>query len=191
MEVNTVSNRPRLILGVDPGLTGGLAVYDPLRGLCDRTIPMPTIAVPNKRKYVTDKTGRPVMQPISRENRLIIDPYGLSHFIGHWASEIQYAVIEDVHAMPGQGVSSMFTFGRALGMVQAAVASYMIPIYFIKASVWKSGMNLSKDKRKSLEMAREMFPANAEDFQLLKHDGRAEALLLAVFASRHIKIKAA
>lgn len=152
---------------------------------------MPTITVPHKRRVVRDLSGRQTMTQLKKEEKEIIDPYGLSIFIGRWAPEIAYAVIEDVHAMPGQGVSSMFTFGRALGMVQAAVASHMIPIYFIKSSVWKSGMNLDKNKHNSIEMAKRLFPESVDDFKLKRHDGRAEALLLAVFADRHIKIKTA
>jgi len=151
-----------LILGVDPGLSGALALYDPaaktLRALID--------------------------MPLTYEKRRHIDTAALANFIEIHAADILFAVIERVHAMPEQGVSSTFRFGDAFGLVCGMCASSNLPVHFVEPAVWKILMGLSHDKNRSRDKAMGLFPAHAADFKRKKDDGRAEAALLAYFGER-------
>lgn len=92
------------------------------------------------------------------------------------------AVVERVGAMPGQGVSSTFKFGCALGSLLAVLQVLGLPIEFVTPGRWKADLGLSKEKSAALHKARLLFPdaplARAKDH------GRAEALLVAHWAAR-------
>lgn len=90
--------------------------------------------------------------------------------------------IEDVHAMPKQGVSSTFKFGRAVGAIQAIVELTRAPWVIVSPQVWKREMKVSSNKETSLQLARTMWP-NAP-LKRVKDHGIAEALLLADWARR-------
>lgn len=89
------------------------------------------------------------------------------------------AVIEIVHAMPKQGVSSTFKFGDGFGCVRAVVAALEIPVHFVTPTTWKKHFRLTADKEESRRRAIELFPASSEHFARKKDDGRAEAALIA------------
>lgn len=91
-------------------------------------------------------------------------------------------VIELVHAMPKQGVSSTFKFGMAYGAAISILQRFNKPFHTVTARVWKKGMELDNDKDKSLRMAQELWPS--APLILKKHNGRAEALLLAEWYRR-------
>lgn len=105
------------------------------------------------------------------------------------------AWIEDVHAMPQQGVSSTFKFGRAHGTVIGVLGALDIPIRFVAPAKWKKhfGLTQRKDltlsssaksaasKTASRRQATEAWPAQASSFSLVKDDGKAEASLIALY----------
>ena len=100
------------------------------------------------------------------------------------------AVVEDVHAMPGQGVTSMFSFGYNKGWICGMLYTYGIPVEMVSPRKWKSFYGLGHDKRDSIGKARSLYP----EVNLLKsprcrkeHDGMAEALLLADYCKRTSK----
>lgn len=148
------------ILGVDPGLSGAVALYDPFTSRCKGVWNTPT--EPSKTNHKRD-----------------IDLQSFSSLIGIHAPSIAFAMVENVGAMPGQGVVSMFRFGQSLGAVTGILASFMIPTYYVVPSVWKSALGLFRDKKESIKKAHEFFP---ESKSAIKNDGMAEALLIAVFA---------
>ena len=92
------------------------------------------------------------------------------------------AFMELVSAMPGQGVSSSFNFGRSRGVVEGILASYHIPVSFITPAIWKKLIGIpagsSKDVSRSRAIAR--WPTQADAFKLKKWEGRAEAALIGV-----------
>lgn len=94
------------------------------------------------------------------------------------------AVIERVSAMPGQGVTSMFNFGRSYGDVRGTIGAMSIPLHFVTPQKWKKHFGLSSDKDESRLRAIRLFPAVADSFKLKKHDGRAEAALIALYGSQ-------
>ena len=86
-------------------------------------------------------------------------------------------VIESVHSMPGQGVSSSFKFGIAFGMAIAIMERVNCPWMLVTPQKWKKELGLTADKDESLEMARKLWP-NAPLARKMDN-GRAEALLMA------------
>lgn len=162
--MNTEKQKPNLIIGIDPGLSGAVAIYNPLENSLIDVFDMPLHEVKGRRH---------------------LDLYQLAMAIDGYASQTKLAIIEDVSAMPGQGVTSMFRFGVATGVPAGILAALMVPIFFAHPASWKNAMGLSRDKDASRQMASRMFPKETKRFARKKDDGRAEALLLAVFASRH------
>jgi len=87
--------------------------------------------------------------------------------------------MEQVHSMPGQGVSSTFAFGRAVGVISAVCELSRWPVHLVSPRKWKAHFHLSADKNESLDMARYYWP---EAKLKLKKDGnKAEALLIAEY----------
>jgi len=86
-------------------------------------------------------------------------------------------VVESVHSMPSQGVASSFKFGVAFGGAIAIAERLKCPWHLVTPQVWKKALKLDSDKKKSLELARQLWPDAPLKRQ--KDNGRAEALLMA------------
>lgn len=157
-----------LTLGVDPGLRGAFALLDP-----DGTL-----------ELVTDL-------PVITNGRLSwIDGASLRNMLLNALRERPCrAVVERVSAMPRQGIASAFTFGVGLGSILATLQTLRLPIELVTPAAWKLVLGLGKDKRASLDRARLLFPSVG--LSLAKHDGRAEALLLAYYAQNRRREAAA
>lgn len=100
------------------------------------------------------------------------------------------AIVEDVHAMPKQGVTSMFNFGFNKGWIVGLLYAYGIPTQLVSPQKWKRAFGLDNDKQKSIECAMRLYPnANLYATPRCKkmHDGIAEALLMAEYAKRQYK----
>ena len=152
-------------MGIDPGAFGAVAILDKdSRELF--VIDMPTVKV---------KRGpRVVIQ---------VDAHALADALRlHVTSETK-ALIEKVHAMPGQGVSSMFSFGRAAGIIEGVLAGFSVPFELIPPATWTKSMRTFGGKDGSRQRAQELFPDYAHLFARKKDDGRAEAALLACYAA--------
>lgn len=148
-----------LILGVDPGKTGALAVLHPQLGLLD-VHDMP------------EATGHPLGALVADMVRdYEPDRFGL-------------AVVEKVHAMPRQGVSSVWTFAEGHGAVLGALGALGVPVRLVPPSTWKKALGLSSDKNASRQRAIETWPEHVRTFARVRDDGRAEAALLALFGAR-------
>jgi hypothetical protein len=148
-----------LCIGIDPGLSGAIAILDQAGELVS----------------VTDL-------PVIRDLSLAwIDGNELQSIIlGALQGRTAGAIIERVSSMPGQGIASSFQFGVGFGSVLSVMQALHIPLEFVTAAVWKRSYGLGKDKRASLYKARLMYPS--AELHLAKHDGRAESLLIARYA---------
>ena len=150
------------VVGIDPGLSGAIAhMYDGVIITAD----MPIFEVIKAKKK-------------QRE----VDAVQLSTIIANFNPAM--IVLEKVHAMPGQGVTSMFNFGRAFGAVEGVVGALRIPITHVTPQRWKSALRLSSDKGMSRRLATQLFPASADQWTRVKDDGRAEAALLAWYGQQ-------
>lgn len=155
-----------IILGVDPGLSGALAFYDTATSGLE-VVDMPILCVRSNGK-----------------KRRQIDLYELGMIIDDHAGDVLLAIIEEVGSMPKQGVVSTFNFGFAAGAVQAAIAANMIPMRLVRPAVWKRALGLTKtDKDASRQLASRLMPDHHAQWRLSKHDGRAEASLLARYGA--------
>lgn len=99
-----------------------------------------------------------------------------------------HVFVEKVHAMPHQGVSSMFTFGAGYGEIQGILKAFHLKYELVLPHVWKKEIGVNSDKRTSIRKAKELFPhvsllptsrCRTDD------DGLAESLLIAEYARRH------
>jgi crossover junction endodeoxyribonuclease RuvC len=151
----------KIFLGIDPGLSGALAFYD-----ADEDnliiIDMPTVEVTRNGKKKREVSAALVADAVAGK--------GVTH-----------AFMERVSAMPGQGVSSMFSFGRSSGIVEGVLAAYEIPTTLITPQVWMKSMNVRSGKDGSRERAMQLFPAHSAYFARKKDDGRSDAALIAMF----------
>jgi crossover junction endodeoxyribonuclease RuvC len=157
-----------LILGVDPGFKGGIAIYDLKLEMIIAVAAMPLTKMGNGDKDWIN--GEALAD--------LIEPYAL---------DLEYAVIEQPSAMPGQGVTGMFRFGYTCGIIHGVVAAFNCPIAFVKPSVWKCALNLDRDKNKAREFASLKFPYMASHWKRAKDDGLAEAAILAWFGATKLK----
>lgn len=99
-------------------------------------------------------------------------------------SRADQAIVENVHAMPGNGVVSMFSFGRALGIAEGVISSFGIPITWVAPVVWKAALKVPADKNAARARASALLPRASHHWPLVKHDGRAEAALIALYGAR-------
>jgi crossover junction endodeoxyribonuclease RuvC len=152
-----------MILAIDPGASGALAFFNPDAGTLE-IIDTPVVEV---------KRGTKVKKEIS--------PQMMSAIIR--ARDPKIAILELVGAMPGQGVSSMFQFGRGVGMYEGALAALQIPVTYISPVGWQKAVNARSGKDGNRQRAAEIYPAYAHLFSRKKDDGRADAALMAWWAA--------
>lgn len=150
-----------IIIGIDPGLTGAIAILSDL---------------PHVEPSIED-------MPVADGS---IDPAGLSALLANY-DDARMAYVERVSAMPKQGVSSTFKFGTGYGMVLGVLAALEIPYALVTPGVWKKAYGLSSDKEQCRARALQLFPALAGDMKRKKDHGRAEALLIAEWGRRQRK----
>jgi hypothetical protein len=154
---------PHCILAIDPGISGALAYYFP------------------------DYPER-----ISTEDMPIaggdVDAVTLARRLNIMMPDI--CVMERVGAMPGQGVSSTFKFGRSFGTAIGVVGALKVPLVFVAPSKWKAHFRLSADKEQSRALALRMFPTISEQFERKKDHNRAEAALIARYGAETLNLVA-
>ena len=148
-----------IVAGIDPGKSGALAITYPDGSVQAFDVPR----VKLKGKDV------PAWQEWQRSWS------GAFDFAG-----VDLVVIEDVAARPGQGVTSMFTFGRTLGFAHALAVASGASVQMVTPSVWKGKLGLlNSSKEASREKATALYPKSVGLLDRVKDDGRAEAILLA------------
>lgn len=96
------------------------------------------------------------------------------------------AIVELVHAMPKQGVSSTFKFGSGFGAIRGVLAALEVPTHLVPPTAWKKHFRLGSDKEQARALALRMFPAVGERFARRKDDGRAEAALIARYGAEKL-----
>ena len=153
-----------IFIGIDPGLNGAIAYLDIEDGHLS-IVDMPTLEVKRNNKS-------------KRE----VSPHGLANALAI-ASDVRGVVVERVGAMPGQGVTSVFSFGRSTGLIEGILAAYEYPVNIVTPQAWQEAAGVRGGKDGSRMRAMELFPNYAALFALKKHDGRADAALMAWYAA--------
>ena len=143
------------ILGLDAGITGALAFFFP------------------------SAPGRGVAEDLPVAGGRI-DVVTLADRIRQMAPTV--AIVEAVHSMPRQGVSSSFNFGVTYGSIIGVLGALAVPRHFVTPSVWKRHFKLSRDKEASRALALQRFPLTGNHFARRRDHNRAEAALLCLYA---------
>tara|TARA_B100000579_G_C22662992_1_gene771848 strand:+ start:188 stop:682 length:495 start_codon:yes stop_codon:yes gene_type:complete len=154
-----------LIIGIDPGISGAICFFE--NGEVKDVIDMPTMSEGKKNKRQVN--GRQIFNEIS--NR--INSYDLKDI---------NVVVEQVSAMPGQGVTSMFNFGQSYGIIKGICSAMQLPIFFVRPAKWKKHFDLIKSQKDaSRTKAIEIFPKISSILSKKKDANKADAILIASF----------
>ena len=154
-------------LGIDPGLTGALALLDG-----------DDLAVEDVPVF---KVG----------SKTVVDHFSLARIVDNWAPRIGEVWIEFVSASPQMGVTSAFTFGETAGLIRGVCAAHFLKIHLVTPAKWKVSMKARGDKDEARARACEAFPAHGHLFRRKMDHGRAEASLIALYGSRQMIARAA
>ncbi len=154
-------------IGIDPGLSGAIAIISP-ESL--KIFDMPTMTV--------ERNGKAKRQVSASELADIFSPYDSSKC---------HVYVEKVSAMAGQGVTSVFSFGRSFGMIEGILAAFRLPVTYVAPATWVKAVGRGQGKDASRARAMELFPNNQADFKLKKWDGRADAALIAYWGKHHAR----
>ncbi len=154
-----------LIIGIDPGISGSICFLE--EGIIKDVLEMPTMTEGKKNKKQVN--GSQIYNEISFR-------------IKTYEKKNIKVVIEQVSAMPGQGVTSMFNFGQSFGILKGICSAMQLPIYFVRPAKWKKYFNLiNSEKDASRTRAIEIFPYFSSNLSKKKDSNKADAILLASY----------
>lgn len=161
-------------LGIDPGLTGALALYDPAADALE-VEDVPTFRVAGKT---------------------VMDEASLARIVDNWSPRIREVWLELVNAMPsvggqrrGMGAQSAFNFGRGYGLIRGVCAANFLTVVDVTPGAWKRALavpgKVAGGDDAGRQRASQLMPRHAHLWPLKKHAGRADAALVARFAALH------
>tara|TARA_Y100000816_G_C25643015_1_gene342268 strand:+ start:55 stop:549 length:495 start_codon:yes stop_codon:yes gene_type:complete len=154
-----------LIIGIDPGISGSICFFQD--GVINDVVEMPTMTEGKKNKKQVN--GSQIFNEI-KERVKKIDNRDIK------------VVIEQVSAMPGQGVTSMFNFGQSFGVLKGICSAMSLPVYYVRPAKWKKYFNLiNSEKDASRTRAIEIFPYFSAQLSKKKDINKADAILIASF----------
>ena len=154
-----------LIIGIDPGLSGSICFFE--NGKILEVIEMPTMTEGKKNKKQVN--GAQIFNEILKR-------------VNKSEKENIRVVIEQVSAMPGQGVTSMFNFGQSFGILKGICSAMQLSMYFVRPAKWKKYFGLiNSEKDASRTKAIEMFPYFSPQLSKKKDSNKADAILIASF----------
>ena len=162
-----------LIIGIDPGISGSICFFED--GKIIEVVEMPTMIEGKKNKRQVN--GAQIYNEISKKI-IQIDKKNIR------------VVIEQVSAMPGQGVTSMFNFGQSFGILKGICSAMQLPMYFVRPAKWKKYFNLiNSEKDASRTRAIEIFPYFSSQLSRKKDSNKADAILIASFYYETYKLE--
>ena len=154
-----------LIIGIDPGISGSICFLED--GKILDVIEMPTMTEGKKNKRQVN--GAQIYNEISKRTQ-------------RTEKKDVRVIIEQVSAMPGQGVTSMFNFGQSFGILKGICSAMQLPMYFVRPAKWKKYFGLiNSEKDASRTRAIEIFPYFSMQLSKKKDINKADAILIASF----------
>ena len=139
-----------LVIGIDPGLSGAIAILEDKKVLNILDMPVMAEGKKNKRQINSAQLVNIIKKNIHKTDEISV-------------------VVEQVNAMPGQGVTSMFNFGQTFGAIKGVCAALELPIFFIRPSKWKKHFELiNSSKDASRTKAIEMYPSLSDQLSKKK-----------------------
>ena len=154
-----------LIIGIDPGISGSICFFE--NGVIIDVIEMPTMTEgkKNKKQVNGSQIYNEILSVINKSQQKDIR-----------------VVIENVSAMPGQGVTSMFNFGQSFGILKGICSAMQLPMFFVRPAKWKKYFNLiNSEKDASRTRVIEIFPYFSSQLSRKKDSNKADAILIASF----------
>ena len=151
------------IIGIDPGLSGAIAVMHNKKVINMYDMPVMAEGKKNKRQLNSSQLVNIIKENINEDEEAIV-------------------VVEQVNAMPGQGVTSMFNFGQTFGAIKGVCAALKLPIFFVRPSKWKKHfelINSSKDASRTKVI--EMYPTLSSQLAKKRDVNKSDAVLIAKF----------
>jgi|TARA_B100001093_G_scaffold200429_1_gene192548 crossover junction endodeoxyribonuclease RuvC len=149
------------IIGIDPGLSGGIAVLKKNKVLALFDMPVMPEGKKNKRQLNSAQLANIIKDNIVNDEEVVV-------------------IVEQVNAMPGQGVTSMFNFGQTFGAIKGICAALGLSIFFVRPSKWKKHFELiNSSKDSSRTKAIEMYPNLSNDLSKKKDVNKSDAILIA------------
>ena len=154
-----------LIIGIDPGISGSICFFED--GKIIEVIEMPTMTDGKKNKKQVN--GSQIYNEFSKR-------------INKNQNQSIRVIVEQVSAMPGQGVTSMFNFGQSFGILKGICSAMQLPMYFVRPAKWKKYFNLlNSEKDASRARVIEIFPYFSSQLTKKKDTNKADAILIASF----------
>ena len=153
------------IIGIDPGLSGGIAVLENNKVINTFDMPVMSEGKKNKRQLNSAQLVKILKDSLKNDKEENIS-----------------VVVEQVNAMPGQGVTSMFNFGQSFGAIKGICAALNLPIFFVRPAKWKKHfelINSSKDASRTKVI--EMYPSLSSQLSKKKDVNKSDAILIARF----------
>ena len=152
-----------MVIGIDPGLSGAIAVLKDKKVLCLFDMPVMAEGKKNKRQLNSAQLVNIIKKNIDKDDEISM-------------------VVEQVNAMPGQGVTSMFNFGQSFGVLKGICSAMQLPMYLVRPAKWKKYFNLIKtEKDASRTKVIEIFPYISSKLSKKKDSNKADAILIASF----------
>ena len=162
-----------LIIGIDPGISGSICFFEDGKILDVVEMPTMTEGKKNKKQVNGSQIYNEISNRIKQRDK----------------KEIK-VIIEQVSAMPGQGVTSMFNFGQSYGILKGICSAMRLPMYFVRPAKWKKYFNLiNSEKDASRTRAIEIFPYFSSELSRKKDSNKADAILIASFYHETYKIE--
>ena len=151
------------IIGIDPGLSGAIAILENKQVITLIDMPVMAEGKKNKRQLNSAQLVSIIKENIKNNEEVVV-------------------VVEQVNAMPGQGVTSMFNFGQTFGAIKGVCAALDLPIFFVRPSRWKKYFELiNSSKDSSRTKAIEMYPSISSHLSKKKDVNKSDAILIARF----------
>ena len=153
-----------LIFGIDPGISGAISIF--------------------KNNKFVEVLDMPTMID-GKKNKRQVNGAQFAHIIKEYSNGYEgemRVIVEQVNAMPGQGVTSMFNFGQSFGVIKGVCSALNIPIYFVRPLKWKKYFDLVKtNKDASRTKAIEIYPHISDKISRKKDSNKADAILIASY----------
>jgi len=153
-----------LIFGIDPGISGAVSIF--------------------KNNKFVEVLDMPTMID-GKKNKRQVNGAQFAHIIKEYSNGYDgemSVIVEQVNAMPGQGVTSMFNFGQSFGVIKGVCSALNIPIYFVRPLKWKKYFDLVKThKDASRTKAIQIYPHISDKISRKKDSNKADAILIASY----------
>ena len=150
-----------IIIGIDPGITGAISVLENKKIIDVYDTPTMIDGKKNKKQVNGSQVTNIIKERINNDKEVVV-------------------VVEQVNAMPGQGVTSMFNFGQSFGVIKGICSALSLPIYFVRPNKWKKHFNLintHKDRRAKKVI--KSYPEISKQLSRKKDSNKADAILIA------------